>query len=320
MLEDRGPRPVRSRAVGGVRERLWLKLAADECLSPHALREEPVPAPRPKPGWVPTVLVTSFACEARSEIAADLHATKPPFGINLACLFLPPAYVGPPSIRAMKNITAVAGRDTFINCRVIGYPYYSIKWYKDSLLLPDNHRQVVFENGTLKLMDVQKGMDEGEYLCSVLIQPQLSISQSVHVTVKGKRVERLSLRRMERPSGSRGGRLCCGTEAEKRRTGDSGGRGPQTLRRRELGSRRSSPRELAQLLPERLPGPACAPAAALSHAVSISRYKRWSKDLRCKHNVLKHLTFARITFTDVFLCVLAFKKIILSVFRAHRTS
>lgn len=86
----------------------------------------------------------------------------------------------------MKNITAVAGRDTFINCRVIGYPYYSIKWYKDSLLLPDNHRQVVFENGTLKLMDVQKGMDEGEYLCSVLIQPQLSISQSVHVTVKGE--------------------------------------------------------------------------------------------------------------------------------------
>lgn len=80
----------------------------------------------------------------------------------------------------------MAGRDTLINCRVIGYPYYSIKWYKDALLLPDNHRQVVFENGTLKLTDVQKGMDEGEYLCSVLIQPQLSISQSVHVVVKGR--------------------------------------------------------------------------------------------------------------------------------------
>lgn len=80
----------------------------------------------------------------------------------------------------------MAGRDTLINCRVIGYPYYSIKWYKDALLLPDNHRQVVFENGTLKLTDVQKGMDEGEYLCSVLIQPQLSISQSVHVAVKGR--------------------------------------------------------------------------------------------------------------------------------------
>ena len=86
----------------------------------------------------------------------------------------------------MRNITAVAGRDTLVNCRVIGYPYSSIKWYKDALLLPDNHRQVVFENGTLKLTDVQKGMDEGEYLCSVLIQPQLSISQSVHVAVKGR--------------------------------------------------------------------------------------------------------------------------------------
>lgn len=51
---------------------------------------------------------------------------------------------GPPRIRPMKNITAVAGRNTFINCRVIGYPYYSINWYKEGLLLPDNHRQVEF--------------------------------------------------------------------------------------------------------------------------------------------------------------------------------
>ncbi|NXK07963.1 DSCL1 protein, partial [Herpetotheres cachinnans] len=112
-----------------------------------------------------------YRCTARNSVGSAEYQAR----INVR---------GPPSIRAMKNITAVAGRDSFINCRVIGYPYYSIKWYKDSLLLPDNHRQVVFENGTLKLMDVQKGMDEGEYLCSVLIQPQLSISQSVHVTVK----------------------------------------------------------------------------------------------------------------------------------------
>lgn len=86
----------------------------------------------------------------------------------------------------MKNITAIAGRDTYIHCRVIGYPYYSIKWYKNSNLLPFNHRQVAFENnGTLKLSDVQKEVDEGEYTCNVLVQPQLSTSQSVHVTVKG---------------------------------------------------------------------------------------------------------------------------------------
>ncbi|XP_029326624.1 Down syndrome cell adhesion molecule isoform X2 [Mus caroli] len=92
---------------------------------------------------------------------------------------------GPASIRPMKNITAIAGRDTYIHCRVIGYPYYSIKWYKNANLLPFNHRQVAFENnGTLKLSDVQKEVDEGEYTCNVLVQPQLSTSQSVHVTVK----------------------------------------------------------------------------------------------------------------------------------------
>ncbi|KAG7483685.1 hypothetical protein MATL_G00041000 [Megalops atlanticus] len=85
----------------------------------------------------------------------------------------------------MKNLTAIAGRDTYIHCRVIGYPYYSIKWYKNSNLLPFNHRQRAFENnGTLKLSDVQKDVDEGEYTCNVLVQPQLSTSQSVHVTVK----------------------------------------------------------------------------------------------------------------------------------------
>ncbi|KAI4813539.1 hypothetical protein KUCAC02_002778 [Chaenocephalus aceratus] len=91
---------------------------------------------------------------------------------------------GPPRIRPMRDITAVAGRNTYITCRVIGYPYYSIKWLKEGMQLPDNHRQVVFENGTLRLTDVQKGADEGTYLCSVLIQPQVSINQTVHVTVK----------------------------------------------------------------------------------------------------------------------------------------
>lgn len=86
----------------------------------------------------------------------------------------------------MKNLTAIAGRDMYIHCRVIGYPYYSIKWYKDSNLLPYNHRQRAFENnGTLKLFDVQKDVDEGEYMCNVLVQPQLSTHQSVYVTVKG---------------------------------------------------------------------------------------------------------------------------------------
>uniref|UniRef100_A0A8C3K134 Cell adhesion molecule DSCAML1 n=1 Tax=Calidris pygmaea TaxID=425635 RepID=A0A8C3K134_9CHAR len=193
MLEDGTPRIVSSfsEKVVNPGEQFSLMCAAKGAPPPTvtwALDDEPIPrdsghrtnqytmsdgttvshmnvtSPQIKDGGV-------YRCTARNSVGSAEYQAR----INVR---------GPPSIRAMKNITAVAGRDTFINCRVIGYPYYSIKWYKDSLLLPDNHRQVVFENGTLKLMDVQKGMDEGEYLCSVLIQPQLSISQSVHVTVK----------------------------------------------------------------------------------------------------------------------------------------
>uniref|UniRef100_A0A8C1TP71 Cell adhesion molecule DSCAM n=1 Tax=Cyprinus carpio TaxID=7962 RepID=A0A8C1TP71_CYPCA len=92
---------------------------------------------------------------------------------------------GPADIRPMKNLTAIAGRDMYIHCHVIGYPYYSIKWYKNSNLLPFNDRQRAFENnGTLKLLNVQKELDEGEYSCHVLVQPQLFKNQSVHITVK----------------------------------------------------------------------------------------------------------------------------------------
>ncbi|KAL1266336.1 hypothetical protein QQF64_002011 [Cirrhinus molitorella] len=92
---------------------------------------------------------------------------------------------GPADIRPMKNLTAIAGRDMYIHCHVIGYPYYSIKWFKNSNLLPFNDRQRAFENnGTLKLLNVQKELDEGEYSCHVLVQPQLFKNQSVHVTVK----------------------------------------------------------------------------------------------------------------------------------------
>lgn len=68
----------------------------------------------------------------------------------------------------MKNITAVAGRNTFINCRVIGYPYYSINWYKEGLLLPDNHRQVGFTfciSMSLFIRNTQCGGIELQNIC-----------------------------------------------------------------------------------------------------------------------------------------------------------
>uniref|UniRef100_A0A8C2FIB1 Down syndrome cell adhesion molecule like 1 n=1 Tax=Cyprinus carpio TaxID=7962 RepID=A0A8C2FIB1_CYPCA len=88
---------------------------------------------------------------------------------------------------AARNSAGSAEYQARINVRgLCSHSPQSFKcWFKDGTTpLPDNHRQVVYENGTLKLSDVQKGADEGSYLCSVLIQPQLSISQTVYVTVK----------------------------------------------------------------------------------------------------------------------------------------
>ena len=42
------------------------------------------------------------------------------------------------------------------------------------------------EDGSeMTIMEVAK-LDEGEYTCNVLVQPQLSTHQSVHVSVKGR--------------------------------------------------------------------------------------------------------------------------------------
>lgn len=131
--------------------------------------------------------MSTLWCLEHTHNTAQLSLVPPPcLKINLREFSLQCFLQGPASIRPMKNLTAIAGRDMYIHCRVIGYPYYSIKWYKDSNLLPYNHRQRAFENnGTLKLFDVQKDVDEGEYTCNVLVQPQLSTHQSVYVTVKG---------------------------------------------------------------------------------------------------------------------------------------
>uniref|UniRef100_UPI00358E298A cell adhesion molecule DSCAM-like n=1 Tax=Myxine glutinosa TaxID=7769 RepID=UPI00358E298A len=91
---------------------------------------------------------------------------------------------GPPKIRPMTNVTATAGRDAFLHCRVIGYPIYWVRWLKAGTPIPYNHRQAVFNNGTLRLHNVQRGMDDGEYTCHVLEQPGATLSRSLTLTVR----------------------------------------------------------------------------------------------------------------------------------------
>lgn len=130
--------------------------------------------------------VVLFTQTPKIKQASQLLWFHHPLNVFIGFFLILYPFIGRASIRPMKNITAIAGRDAFVHCRVIGYPYYSIKWYKNSALLPFNHRQRAFENnGTLKLSNVQQ-VDAGEYNCKVMVQPNKMDSQSVHVRVRGK--------------------------------------------------------------------------------------------------------------------------------------
>lgn len=75
---------------------------------------------------------------------------------------------GNPYVRPMANVSVIASRTLRIDCPVTGYPLEWIKWSKgDSLtLLPENHRQSVFANGTLIVKNVERAADEDKYRCA----------------------------------------------------------------------------------------------------------------------------------------------------------
>ncbi|XP_055948883.1 cell adhesion molecule Dscam2-like isoform X4 [Argiope bruennichi] len=94
-----------------------------------------------------------FSCKATNEVGSVTHAAR----INV---------FGPPTIRSMPNVTALAGEITVLPCPAGGHPLSSISWSRDSRVLPQNHRQQVFPNGTLIIREVNKKADEGKYTCT----------------------------------------------------------------------------------------------------------------------------------------------------------
>ncbi|GAB6026762.1 Down syndrome cell adhesion molecule-like protein 1, variant 2 [Chamberlinius hualienensis] len=85
----------------------------------------------------------------------------------------------------MPNTSVVAGTTAYINCRVLGYPIYSITWELDSVTLPTIRRQQVLDNGTLIIQDVSKAFDEGTYKCVARNSKNETASRtiSIHVMV-----------------------------------------------------------------------------------------------------------------------------------------
>lgn len=59
-----------------------------------------------------------------------------------------------------------------------------VKWFKDKLPLPYDHRHHIQTNGTLVINSSQKKLDEGNYLCSLADDEQNT--SSVNLRVIGK--------------------------------------------------------------------------------------------------------------------------------------
>lgn len=85
----------------------------------------------------------------------------------------------------MRNVSAVAGEWLVLHCPVSGHPIDAIYWERDDVRLPYNHRQKVFPNGTLIVMDVERPSDEGRYKCVATGKDGKFAQSSLSVAVIG---------------------------------------------------------------------------------------------------------------------------------------
>ncbi|KPU80416.1 uncharacterized protein Dana_GF18608, isoform B [Drosophila ananassae] len=77
---------------------------------------------------------------------------------------------GPPYVRAIGPIKAVAGEDIIVHCPFAGYPIEQIRWEKAHQELTTNsHYELasVAEGGQLVIKNVEPGRDQGIYTCIV---------------------------------------------------------------------------------------------------------------------------------------------------------
>lgn len=73
---------------------------------------------------------------------------------------------GPPLVKPMANVTVLASTTFRQRCPVAGFPIGDIQWHHQGHRLPTNHRQHVYENGTLEVEHMERSAgDEGEYVC-----------------------------------------------------------------------------------------------------------------------------------------------------------
>lgn len=89
--------------------------------------------------------------------------------------------VGPVHVKHMHNLTVLASATLRARCPVVGWPIAEVQWQHPSgRRLPTNHRQHVYDNGTLEVEHVERSLgDEGEYVCVASSQPMTTTSSAL---------------------------------------------------------------------------------------------------------------------------------------------
>ncbi|XP_054712942.1 LOW QUALITY PROTEIN: cell adhesion molecule DSCAM-like [Uloborus diversus] len=111
-----------------------------------------------------------YRCQGDNDVGSTFHGAR----LNV---------FGSPFVRMMRNVTAVSGEDLVIRCPYGGYPIKGIRWFKNGVLLPLNHRQKIGHGGTLTIQTIQRSADRGEYSCSVKNNDGQVASGVTHVSV-----------------------------------------------------------------------------------------------------------------------------------------
>ncbi|XP_071517137.1 cell adhesion molecule Dscam2-like [Panulirus ornatus] len=122
---------------------------------------------------ISTVHVTdggTYTCWAENSAGRVVHSAR----LNV---------YGPPHVRPMGQVSAVAGQTFTVSCPASGYPIHRITWKKDGVRLPTSHRQRVHPNGTLVLEEVTRGADDGQYSCTASSRQGRSDTQHLSVRV-----------------------------------------------------------------------------------------------------------------------------------------
>ncbi|KAL3174686.1 hypothetical protein MRX96_011083 [Rhipicephalus microplus] len=114
-----------------------------------------------------------YSCRASNAAGMVEHAAR----LNV---------LGPPLVRPMAPISAVAGESLRLDCHYSGYPVEGISWTRGFIKLPSSKRQEVQRDGSLVISEVRQYEDNGTYTCHVTGPQGKSANGSVQVNVRGE--------------------------------------------------------------------------------------------------------------------------------------